>query len=568
MEKRWIISEVSPKQAGELASALDLHPLVAKSLIQRGFCEHDKIAEFLEARLSNLPELSKFKDLEKAAAKIVDAIEKGQRICIYGDYDVDGITSTSLLVDFFRKVSYPAQHKLPSRLIEGYGFHESSVRELAKDGVNLIITVDCGISGHAACKAAKELGITVIVTDHHEIIDSLPDAYAVVNPHQEDCGFADEPLAGVGIAFFLAAAIRGELTRRGSISKNHVDMREFLDLVALGTVADVAPIVGVNRIMVNYGLALIQQGKRPGIAALKKVARLTGKTLLCGHISFQLAPRLNAAGRLGNAELGVELLTLQDESAVELIAQRLDMENTLRQKIELDILQQAREQFLNTERNRELFTIVLAGNDWHPGVIGIVASRIQEEFYRPAILITFEGGIGRGSARSIRGFNIFEAISACGEYLEGYGGHKYAAGLQVLQENLADFAVALEHEARKQLSPEDLFPTLQIDSDCDLEEVDLKLIKSLARMAPFGVGNPEPIFMIRDAEVVFKKRVGRTHLKLRLGRKKDNITAMAFGMGDLYDRIGTRVDVAFTAHLNEYQGQSDLQLTVKDLKVI
>ena len=568
MEKKWTIKEAPLQSVRSYADRLDLHPLIAKVLIQRGFDDVDRANSFLEAKLSGLPQPEKMLGISKASIKIADAMERSEPICIYGDYDVDGVTSTALLVDFFRAVGYPVQYRLPSRRQEGYGFHSQAVRELAKNGIKLVITVDCGISNHNACNTAKELGVSVIITDHHEILEGLPDADAVVNPHQEGCGFSNEPLAGVGIAFFLAAGVRLELAKRGRIKKSSVDLKQYLDLVTLGTVADVAPIVGVNRIMVAHGLPLIGKGKRPGIKALKNVAKLNVAKVLCGHISFQLAPRINAAGRMGEASIGVELLTSHDIQKVSSIAQQLEIENQKRQKVESEIQDYARNQLLSNPNYQKLHSIVLAGKNWHQGVIGIVASRIQEEFYRPTMLIAVDGDFGQGSARSITGFNIIQTLTSCSEYLERYGGHRYAAGFKIKKENIKPFAIAFETKARKILKPQDLVPTILIDSECDLEQIDLRLIKSLSRLAPFGVGNPEPIFLVHDAKVEYKKLVGKNHLKIRFARKKDNISAIAFGKGDLADKIGSRIDIAFTVGFNEYQGQSEFQLTVKDLKIM
>jgi single-stranded-DNA-specific exonuclease len=570
MEKRWIIQEAPAATVSTLARALELHPLVARSLALRGFTEPEPSRVFLEAKLATLPHVEKLCGAEQAASKIADAMEQGTTICIYGDYDVDGVSSTALLIEFFRLVNYPVRYRIPSRMSEGYGFHEEAVNELAAEGVGMIITVDCGISGHEACLAAKKVGVSVIVTDHHEILDDLPHADAVVNPKQPGCGFAEEPLAGVGIAFFLAAAIRRELLRREKIDPKAVDIRSLLDLVTLGTVADVAPIIGVNRSLVSYGLTQISNGDRPGIEALKRVSKIEGRDVLCGHISFQLAPRINAAGRLGDASLGVQLLSGLDAGEVNRIAVELDKENTRRQGVEAEILEDARRQFFANENRDQLFTIVLAGKEWHPGVVGIVASRFQDEFYRPAILISFEGGtgIGRGSARSVSGFNIFKAIAACSEHLEGFGGHKYAAGIQIREEKLVPFAIAFERYARGVMTPEMRIPTLSIDSECELDQIDEFLVAGLSRLAPFGVGNSEPVYLVRDAEVTFKKVVGKTHLKLRLRRKNDSLTTMAFGSGDLIDHIDNRIDIAFTVHINEYRGKKELQLIAKDIRPV
>jgi len=568
LDKQWKIKEPPSHSIREFAESLDLHPLAGQVLFQRGYDKVEKAKSFLDAKLSGLPHPYLMLGLEKAAVKIANAMERADPICVYGDYDVDGVTSTALLVDFFRACGYPATYRLPNRSQDGYGFHPKAVKELAEKGVKLIITVDCGISGHEACQTARELGVSVIITDHHEILEELPPADSVVNPHQEGCGFAQEPLAGVGIAFFLAAGIRLELHKRGRINKKNIDLKQFLDLVTLGTVADMAPIIGVNRIMVSHGLTLIGKGTRPGIKGLKNISRLTVSKVLCGHISFQLAPRINAAGRMDDAGKGVELLLSQDDDEVEYIAGYLEQENQRRQKVEAEIQKQAVDQFLSNPKYKELYSILLAGQNWHSGVIGIVASRIQEEFYRPTMLVAIKGDYGQGSARSIAGFDIIQAINRCSGYLERFGGHKYAAGFKIKKSNIKPFAVAFEKEARSFLSPEDLSPVLRIDSRCDLQDIDTRLVKSLARLAPFGIGASEPVFVAYDAKVDFKRVVGKTHLKLRLAWKKGNISAIAFGKGDLIDKIDERIDLAFTIGLNEYKGQSEIQLTIKEIRIV
>ncbi|MBZ0273342.1 single-stranded-DNA-specific exonuclease RecJ [bacterium] len=563
--RRWIELPRNDDSARRLAKALDLTPLAATVLAQRGFADAAAAATPRPASGTTRPRPVGVAGLARAVELILDALDKRDPICVYGDYDVDGTTATALLLDVFEALGHPAFYALPERDDHGYGFHASIVEAVVTRGAKLIITVDTGITGHEACETARRLGARVIVTDHHELPETMPCADAIVNPHQAGCAFAGHALAGVGIAFFLAGALRAELARRGVIARDDLDLRDTLDLVALGTVADLAPITGVNRILVTAGLARLDQRKRPGVAALAEVAGLSGKRMTCGHIGFALGPRLNAAGRLASAAAAVDLLRTRDGAEAARLSEALDRDNNRRRQIEQSILDRARRVVEDVVAPRGMFTLVVPGDGWHHGVVGIVASRIVDEFHRPAIVIGFDGDQGRGSGRSIGGFDLFAAVNACGGHLEKFGGHAQAVGLTIQRENLEPFMAAFETHARSHLRADDLLPSLQINAVCPVDEADERTARQIDRMAPFGIGNPTPVLATRGARVVHKEILKGQHLKLRLATAGSGaVTAMGWRMADRYGDVAERVDIAFTLGINEFNGRRDVQFTIRD----
>jgi single-stranded-DNA-specific exonuclease len=564
VRKRWVLVESDPSVVRRLQDELSVGAVTATLLAARGFDDPAAVGVFFDPRLADLPHPHTMAGAEAAAKRVAEAIERGEPIVVHGDYDADGVTASAVLLDFFRAVDYPIDYYIPHRVDHGYGFSAEGVAELASGGCKLLITVDCGINDHAAVAAAAAAGIAVIVTDHHEIDGGLPDAVAVLNPHQPSCGFHDQGLAGVGVAFFLMAAIRIELAKRGNMAAATFDLKSVLDLVALGTVADIVPLVGVNRILVTHGLTMIDRGERPGIAALKKVAGVRSP-VRSTDIGFRLAPRINAAGRMGDAGIGVDLLTTRDPVEARAIAEKLHEENTNRQTVELGIFTQAKQMYDKVAGRERLRSIVLAHAGWHPGVIGIVASRMAEAYCRPTILISASGEVGQGSGRSIPDFNLHEAIGACAEMLEGYGGHAQAAGLQIRTERIMDFARCFDTFARGKLKPEDLTPRQRVDAWCDIDEINERMVEELDRLTPFGAGNPEPVLGARDVEVLNRQIVGRDHLKLRIPCRKGVLAVIAYGFGKLYDSIGSRVDLAFVPEFNYYGGVQHVQLRAKDI---
>jgi single-stranded-DNA-specific exonuclease len=564
--KRWVAVEADPLIERRLMRELGVGAITAHILAGRNMGDPAQVQAFLRPRLADLMQPETMCGAPAAAVRIADAVERGESIAIHGDYDADGVTATALLVEFLRAIGSNATPYIPDRIDQGYGFGPESATDLAARGHKLLITVDCGANDHDAVRAAVAGGMDVIITDHHEIAGDPPPAVAVLNPHQAACGFHGEPLAGVGIAFFLAGAVRGELVRRGHAGAAEFDLKSVLDLVALGTVADIVPLTGQNRILVAHGLPLLNESRRPGVAALRQVAKV-GVPVRCGDISYRLAPRINAAGRLSHADVGVNLLLTRDPAEGETIARHLNEENAKRQAIEAQIFSEAKEMFEKIARRERLSTIVLAHPDWHPGVIGIVASRMVEEFNRPTILLHVGEDSARGSGRSISAFNLFEALQACGEFLEGFGGHAQAAGVKVRRDQIVPFAIAFDAHARATLTPEDMLPRQRVDAWCEIDDISDTLVRELSMLAPFGFGNPEPVLATRDVPVLAKQVVGHDHLKLRVPWRKRALVVMAYSRAELLEHIGSRVDLAYSPEFNTFGGVEQIQLRVKDVVI-
>jgi single-stranded-DNA-specific exonuclease len=469
----------------------------------------------------------------------------------------------ALLVTFFRAVGLDCFSYIPKRLTEGYGLSAQGVAAAARGGAKVLVTVDCGISSVAEALLCREAGVDLIVTDHHAPPEELPDAFAIINPLQPGCSFPFKSLAGVGVAFHLVIAMRARLRALGQFAAAEPDIREYLDLVALGTVADVVPLLGANRVLVSYGLKQLSASGRVGIQALKEVAGVSGE-VGCGAVGFRLAPRINAAGRLEDAALGLELLVTSDPAKARTIAAALDDSNAERQAIERSTLEEARA-MLEEGACRGRKSIVLGSKLWHPGVIGIVASRIAELFHRPVILFAIEDGTGRGSGRSISRFHLLDAIRSCADHLLRYGGHSHAAGLSLAEEELDRFALSFEEAAAGALDAEALIPTISYDVELSPAQVVEPLVQELGRMKPFGMGNPEPVFLLKGAQVAESRVLKGGHLKLKLSCGGRSFDAIGFGLAEKAE-CGACVDLLFSPGINVWNGKSSLQLMVKDLR--
>ncbi|TLM68419.1 MAG: single-stranded-DNA-specific exonuclease RecJ [Deltaproteobacteria bacterium] len=563
--RRWFPRGTPPDNTavGALALRLGLPPLVARLLLGRGLPEA-AVAEFLSARLADLPDPFLLPDMERAAGRIAAAVRRGEEIAVHGDYDVDGMSGTALLVEGLRACGASAGYHIPLRLKDGYGLSEAALRDAAAGGRRLVVSVDCGVSAHGEARLARELGLDLIITDHHQPPPQLPEAFAVINPQRADSAFPFRDLAGVGVAFFLLVAVRRELRESGWFAERpEPDLRAVLDLVALGTIADLVPLQGVNRTLTRIGLGVLERGERPGIRALRTVSGI-GK-VNCGTVAFQLAPRLNAAGRLDDASRGVELLLGRDVDAVVETAQLLDRFNRDRQQIELQTLEEATAMVaaLPPERTH---SIVLACDAWHPGVIGIVASRLVERYYRPTVLIAMDGEGGKGSARSIRGLHLYRALHECAGHLLAFGGHEMAAGLSVAREQVETFSLAFEAAARQHLSADDLAPSLLYDGTVSLAELPLATIAFLESLAPFGMGNPEPVFLIERLRGRQLQKVGGSHLRFLACREGEAVPAIAFGMADRLAEFQGDVDLLVSPQVNRYNGRETVQLRVRDVR--
>jgi single-stranded-DNA-specific exonuclease len=547
-----------------LAHALSIHPLAARVLATRGLADPAAAARFLSPRLEDLPDPFTMKGMEAAVGRLVRAVEGGEPIACYGDYDVDGVTSTTLLSGFLRAAGAQVSTYVPHRLVEGYGLNAAAVQRLAGEGVRLIVTLDCGITSVAEVAEAARLGVDVVVVDHHTVPVELPAAAAILNPHQTGCGYPSKHLAAVGVTFNLALALRRRLRERGRFgpSRPEPNLRESLDLVALGTVADVVPLVEVNRLLVRFGLAELGKARRPGIRALLRVAGVATGEVTAAQVGFRLGPRINAAGRLDDAGRGVRLLSTSDPGTADALAEELDRENRARQEIERQILEEAladaAERVAAGARG-----LVLSRPGWHPGVVGIVASRVVERFHRPAVLVGVADGVGRGSGRSIERFHLHEALSACSGSLLKFGGHRHAAGVTLDPGAIPAFREAFERHAASVLRDEDLVPRTRIEGWVDGDMLDERAATDLERLAPFGAGNPEPVFALR-VRPSRARQVGAAgiHLKLVLADRD----AIAFQLGDRLSLCSGPVDAAVSVGFDDWDGMRRLQLRVRDLR--
>jgi len=561
----WTYSNIDDVKVEELAEKLNISKATAKILLNRGLEDIDRASKFIRASLEDLYDPFLLKDMDKAVERIGSAIDKGQGIWIYGDYDVDGVSSTSILVKYFRSIGYPANYYIPNRIEEGYGINPDAIQEIHNKGGGLIITVDCGITSVKEVALANSLGIDMIITDHHECQGQLPEAYAIINPKQEDCQYPYEMLCGCGIAFKLIQA----LTPANVFKKQLYD---YIDIVALATIADIVPLVDENRILVKNGLLAMQQTNNIGLHALIQVSGLKGKKLSAGQVGFTIAPRINAAGRIGDADGAVRLLTAEDfEEAMEL-AELLDKENKHRQQIEADIHQQALDLLENDKSYNKDNFLVLYKEDWHHGVIGIVASRIVEKYYRPVVILSVEGDEAKGSARSIPGFNLFEALHQCKDLFIKFGGHEQAAGLSLKVENIAAFRRKINEIINSTLTEEDFIPEISFDGQLKLKELNYDLLNELERLEPYGMGNPGPKFINRLIKPMYPKTMGveGKHLRLTLQQKEHRMEAIAFNLGGLNDDLADAegIDIVYSPEINEYNGNRRIQLNIKDLKII
>jgi len=561
-ERNWRERQADPEAVEQLRLS-GLSPLVARLLANRGLCDPPSARAYLNPTLSSLHDPLLLSGMETSVERLSLARSRGERVCVHGDYDVDGVTSVALLISFFRAVGLDCFSYIPKRLTEGYGLSAQGVDAAARMGAAVLVTVDCGISSVAEARLCRTAGVDLIITDHHSPPEILPDAFAIINPLLPGCRYPFKSLAGVGVAFNLVIALRARLRERGGFPDGEPDLKQFLDLVALGTVADVVPLLGANRVLVGYGLRELSGGARPGVRALKEVAGVDGE-VGCGAVGFRLAPRLNAAGRLEDAALGLELLLTGDRAKAREIASSLDDSNAERQALERATLEEARA-MLEQGACRGRKSIVLGSELWHPGVIGIVASRIAELFHRPVILFALEDGTGRGSGRSISRFHLLDAIKSCAGHLLRYGGHSHAAGLSIAQEELERFALSFDEAAAGALDADALIPSTPYDLELCAEQIDLALPGELERLKPFGMGNPEPLFLLRGARISGSRALKGGHLKLQLSCGGRSFEAIGFGLAEKGAGL-TRVDLLCSPGINVWNGKSSLQLTVKDLR--
>lgn len=561
--RRWLFRHQgqAPAEVEGWAHELGVSPLLAALLWQRGLRDLRGMDVFLSPGLRHLANPREFPGLEEAARILADGLARGLPMAVWGDYDVDGVTATALVKDVLGRRGHDVRHYLPNRMEEGYGLNLQGIESLAAQGVRLLLTVDCGISSTAEIARARELGMTVVVSDHHLPGSELPPAHGLCNPRLAPCPC--EALAGVGVAFLLMAAVNRLLPGQPC------DMREVLDLVALGTLADVVDLGGQNRILVKNGLLLIAEGSRPGIFALKEAAGYNPTAPMgAGQVVFGLAPRINAAGRLGQADLALELLLARDRETARPLAAKLDAMNSERKREEERITGEAMAQ---AEAQAHRQGLVLASAGWHHGVIGIVASRVVEAFYRPVLILSEEDGLLKGSGRGIEEFDLHRGLSECAELLLGFGGHRQAAGLKLRAEELEALREAFDKAVRAQIGDEPLPPSLKLDGLLPLELIDHRLLRELELLQPFGMGNPEPVFLHSGAVVRGYRIFAERHVSLDVRDETAGVTlkAKAWRQAESLPRdiVGRPVSLAFTPKVNSYNGLEQIELHIKDWKL-
>ncbi|WPB82780.1 single-stranded-DNA-specific exonuclease RecJ [Archangium violaceum] len=567
---RWLMPEVPQEQAAALAAELGLHPLSARVLVHRGLRSPEAASAFLSDRLADLPDPFRMKGMAAAVERLFRAIREKEHITLYGDYDVDGVCSTSLMTLFLRELGARPATYIPHRMDEGYGLNLQAVEKIAADGTRVLVTLDCGVTSVAEISRARDLGLDVVVVDHHTVPPTLPPAVAVLNPHQPGCEYPTKHLCAAGVAFNLCMGLRKKLREDGWFAtRKEPNLKALMDLVAMATVADVVPLTGANRILVHHGLQELSAGRRYGVRALKEVAGLEADSpVTAGQVGFRLGPRINAAGRLHDASLGLQLLCSETLEAARSLAQVLDRANAERQGIESGILTEALAQA--EERAEHARGFVLYSEGWHPGVIGIVASRVVERFHRPTVMVGVKDGVGKGSARSIEGFHLYDALSGCADLLARFGGHKHAAGLTIEAKHLPALRESFERIARQRLTPEDLIPRCKVDAVVGVKELDERAVEALQKLGPFGQGNPEPVLVLRHQvarpRVLPHKSGGAGHLKLALV-DAPSVDAIGFGMADRVSLTEGPVDLAFQASFDTFRGQRRLSLKLKDLRI-
>ena len=556
--KQWKIAHPSPAGRAQLERA-GIPSLLACVLSARGVTEPEQAWKLLTPGEEPLLDPMLLKDMDRAVLRVTRALKRGETIAVYGDYDVDGITATCLLTDCLTRLGGRVRSYIPDRLEEGYGLNQEAVLHLAQQGVTLIITVDCGITAAREVEFARELGIDVVITDHHECKQAIPEAAAVVDPHRPDCPYPFKGLAGVGVALKLAMAAAGP-DRAGLV------FREYADLAAVGTVADVMPMTGENRTIVQTGLAALAHPRRVGLAQLMDEAGLGDKPVTSVSIGYTLAPRINAAGRMGQADLAAELLLTRDPGRAAALAQELCALNRERQTIECEIFQECVQRL---ERRPQSGVILLADKHWHQGVVGIVASRLTEKYSCPAFMVCLDQGMGKGSCRSWGGVNLFHLLTQCQDLLEGFGGHAMAAGFTVREENIPALERRLRQLVLEEQAGEELPSLLEIDAAVLPQELTVEAVEALDALEPCGAGNPRPVLALTGAHVISAAQVGRgRHLKLRLEGRGVPLDAIFFSVdgSELGLTPGCRVDVAFYPQINDFRGVRSVQLQVVDLR--
>jgi single-stranded-DNA-specific exonuclease len=564
---RWQTLPCDDAASTALAASLNISPVVARLLCQRGLSDPERASRFLSPTLDQLHDPLALTDMRRAVDRIMAAIARRERIAIHGDYDVDGVTSTVILRRALELLGADVVHFIPERLKDGYGLQPAAMERLHADGVALVISVDCGIRAAEAARRARDLGIDLIITDHHEPDIELPPAFAVINPKRTDCSYPDKYLAGVGVSLKLVHALCRQADRESWLPG-------FVKVAAIGTLADVVPLVGENRIIAKVGLDLLSRGPhKVGLRSLLDICGLSGKTIDSYHISFMVAPRVNAAGRMATPDIATRLLLASDEALAEEVRQlamQLDGENVRRQEEEAEILAAAKKVVTTDPDVGARSVLVVAGDNWHRGVIGIVASKLVDTFHRPAIVLSVEDGIAHGSCRSIPNFDMLAALERCAPLFIRFGGHKQAAGLALDADRIREMRRAVNDVADETLGPEDLMPRLRIDADLTFRGITGGVAAGVASLAPFGAGNPRPVFAARRVEIIDgPRKLKERHLKMALKQDGRIFRAIAWRSAERHDYLSEHraaIDVAFSLEQNQYNGETYVELTLADLR--
>jgi len=563
----WVVVECDEEQADRLAREADLPPVIARLLVIRGVTTAEEARAFFDPSLDHLHDPSLLPDADAGVDRLAAAVKSGERICVYGDYDVDGVTGTALLVRTLRALKGNESYRLPHRRRDGYGIKPAAVTDAARDRVGLIVTCDCGITACETARCAREAGIDMIITDHHEPGPELPLAAAVINPKREDAVYPFPELAGVGVAFKLA---QGLVRKLGYDEEAFI--KRFTDLAALGTVGDVVPLLGENRTLVRHWLEAIPVSKKIGLRTMIRAAGLEGKPLNAYYLAYVLGPRINAAGRMADATAALRLLLTTETAEAWALAREMERHNNQRRVEQERIVAEAMEQ-AQAKAEAGARVLVLSQEGWNRSVIGVAASKICEQYSRPAILVSRDeaAGIGSGSARSVPEFNLIEALRACEDLLERFGGHALAAGVTIRLANLDEFEERINSIAFAAIPEEELVPRVEVDAEIAPDQITRELADAIASMEPFGMGNPEPVFVTRNVAVVARQRVGDgSHLKFQVqGHNQPPVDCIGFGLGDYADslELGGLVDVCYSIRINDFNGADSVQLVAKDLRI-
>jgi single-stranded-DNA-specific exonuclease len=562
LQRNWLLKEFDKNRVVEISKEFHISPLTSIILYNRGIKEDSAIAEFLDCKFENLHDPYLLKDMDKAVERIMLAKNNNEKITIYGDYDVDGITSIAILYKHLTEMGFSVDYYVPDRIQEGYGVNREALDKIKSNGTKVVITVDTGITAIEETEYAKSIGMDLIITDHHECKENIPKAYAAIDPKRKDCKYPFKNLAGVGVAFKLIQALDKESTIQHLLDK-------YADLICLGTVADISPLVDENRIMVTVGLRKFKNTENIGLKALLDVSVTNNKAITTSTIGYIIAPRINASGRLGCASRSVEMFLTDDPQKAYELAKGLCEENTIRQQTEQKMFAEAIEYIENNPQIKNDQILIIPHKNWHHGIVGIVSSKITEKFYKPSILFAIDDNEAKGSGRSISGYNLFEALENCSDLLEKFGGHELAAGLSIKTEKIEEFRTAINKNATLKIDEMSLVPTISIDAVIKPTYITLETVENINKLQPFGVDNPSPVFAVKDMKIhKISTMSDNKHLRMTLLKDGKFLDAVGFGMGDYYNDLneGDFINVAFGLDINDYKGYRNVQLIVKDIK--